>query len=103
MIVYVAGPMTGYEDLNWPAFKAAEARLAEAGYTVVSPTSKGRPDDPALADKSYEWFLRQDLKVLLEADAVALLPGAQNSNGARLERHVAEKLGMEVRELEEWL
>ena len=94
--------MTGIPDLNWPAFKAAEARLADHGYHVVSPTSKGRPGDPALAGKSYEWFLREDLKVLLEADGVALLDGAENSFGARLERHVAEALKMDVRPLEDW-
>lgn len=95
--------MSGVPDYNWPAFKDAEKRLAEAGYFVLSPTTKGKPTGDAYDDdRPYTWYLREDLKVLLEADGVALLPGSQNSNGARLERYVAEALDMDVRPLEEW-
>lgn len=32
MIVYIAGPMTGLPDLNYPAFNAAEEALTAAGH-----------------------------------------------------------------------
>ena len=35
--VYVAGPMRGYVDYNYPAFDSACEVLREAGYDVVSP------------------------------------------------------------------
>ena len=35
--LYLAGPMTGIEDLNFPAFHAEAARLRALGYTVINP------------------------------------------------------------------
>ncbi|EMY1800810.1 DUF4406 domain-containing protein, partial [Escherichia coli] len=34
MIVYVAGPMSGYEQFNRPAFHSAAKRLTDKGYVV---------------------------------------------------------------------
>jgi uncharacterized protein DUF4406 len=103
IVVYVAGPMSGVPEFNFPAFKEAEARLTEAGYSVISPVSKGKPSSGEYTDdRPYTWYLREDLKMLLEADAIALLPGSENSNGARLERYVAEKLDYAVGTVDEW-
>ena len=37
MKIYIAGPMSGYEDLNYPAFAQTAAVLRNAGHEVVSP------------------------------------------------------------------
>jgi hypothetical protein len=47
--------------------------------------------------------MREALRLMLTADAVALLPGWEDSRGALLERHVAMQLGMIVRELSWWV
>ena len=102
-VVYVAGPMSGIPEFNFPAFVEAEKKLADAGYDVISPTAKGKPEgDQYDGARPYEWYVREDLKMLLEADGVALLPGAQNSRGARMERQVAEFLKMPVGSVDEW-
>ena len=51
----------------------------------------------------WAWYLRRDLAALLGCDAVALLPGWQDSKGACLERHVAEQLGMPIYRLADLL
>jgi hypothetical protein len=39
--VYLAGPMRGYSDFNFPAFMAAEALLLEQGaYEVFNPAAR---------------------------------------------------------------
>lgn len=88
--VYVSGPMTGLPEFNFPAFNAAEAMLREQGYDVENPASKGIID-------GWEWedYLRLDLRLITECDAIYLLPGWENSRGARLEVHVADELGLE--------
>lgn len=39
--VYVAGPMTGIPELNFPAFNAESARLRSEGLTVINPAEHG--------------------------------------------------------------
>jgi len=98
MRLYIAGPMTGLPKYNLPAFDAAARELEAAGYDVVNPGRHG-------VDPEFTWtdYMRRGLTELLTCDGVALLPGAHNSNGARIERRVAEDLGMLVLPLWEWL
>lgn len=97
--LYIAGPMTGHDDYNRPAFHQAAAQLRGAGYHVISPAET--PQSTA-APEWADWT-RASLKRMLDADAVATLPGWQTSRGARLEIHVAAQLGMDQRSLAYWL
>lgn len=101
-VVYVAGPMTGYPDFNYPAFNDAAEALLSAGYEVRNPVDSEQHNDTG-GHQTWSWYLRQALKMLVEADGVALLDGWEESRGARLEVHVAEQLGMDVRPLAKWL
>jgi len=87
--VYVAGPMTGKPDLNFPAFHGAAASLRASGYEVINP-AEINPDPTA----KWEDCMRQDIAQLVTCDGIALLPGWQNSRGAKLEQHIATQLGM---------
>lgn len=42
MKVYLAGPMRGKEDHNFPAFHFAAAKPREQGYEVFSPARRAR-------------------------------------------------------------
>lgn len=96
--LYVSGPMSGRQDFNYPAFREAAARLRAFGYTVLDPSEVRRPS------KFPEWgdWMRSALTLLLQCDAVAVLPGWSNSNGAEIEVMLAKGLGMEVRTVDEW-
>lgn len=95
--LYISGPMTGIPEWNFPAFNAAADRLRGLGFDVVNPADGGAEEG-----KAWEAYLREDLRLLLDCDAVATLPGWRNSRGARLEVHVAESLGMDVRLVDDW-
>jgi len=90
--IYIAGPMTGLPEHNFPAFHAAAERLRQAGWEPVNPAENfdGRTDLPR------ETYLRADIKLLATCEAVALLPGWEESRGARLEYLIAWELGMPV-------
>lgn len=87
---YVSGPMTGYDDYNFPAFNAAADELRAAGWEVLNPADKGVIDGWDWAD-----YLRYDLEeIASKATHIYTLPGWRESKGARLEMHVCEELGI---------
>lgn len=89
MKVYLSGPMSGIPDNNFPAFHEWAARLRAQGYDVVSPAEIQEAE-------TWELCLRADLREMCNCEAIALMPGWENSKGANLELHVAHRLGMQV-------
>ena len=89
--IYIAGPMTALADLNFPAFHAEAARLRALGHEVINPAEIN-------PDKHMTWreCMRTDIAALVFCDAVQLLPGWENSKGATLEHHIAERLGLHI-------
>ncbi|BEJ50761.1 hypothetical protein Ri1_33600 [Aeromonas dhakensis] len=90
--VYVAGPMTGLPEFNQPAFFAAEAHLKSLGAQVMNPAIL--PDG-----WSHEAYMRIAIPMLMECEAVAFLPGWQQSKGARQEFTRAHAFGMDLYQL----
>lgn len=97
--VYIAGPMTGYPEFNYPAFHSTAGRLRCMGFDVISPAELN-PIDPSLkVDEKYHAelypsYIRRDITALLECDHICMLKGWQASKGATLEHHIARVLGM---------
>ena len=89
--IYISGPMTGLPEFNFPAFHAAAKRLRADGNEVRNPAEVG--EEPGL---QWEDYMRKDLRLLCDCDAIYLLPGWEKSKGAHLELHIAHRLGMEV-------
>lgn len=100
--VYVAGPMTGIPDFNYPAFNAAAEALRAAGHTVLNPVDSEQHNDTGKPQR-WDWYMRHALRMVLDSEALALLPGWENSKGARLEFQVADSLGLPCRPLSDWL
>jgi hypothetical protein len=97
-VIYVCGPMSGYEDYNWPSFRAATSQLRKLGYVVRCPTESG-----ASFELSWAECLRLSLRLMLDCDALALLPGWEESRGAAEEIRLARTLKMTVRPLTYWV
>lgn len=89
--VYIAGPMTGIEEHNYPAFNEAAKTLREAGWHVENPADHGVVEGAQWAD-----YLHYDLGRLATCSALYLLPGWEKSRGACLEVLVAKELGMTI-------
>ncbi len=98
--VYIAGPMTGIEEYNYPAFNDAAARWRERGWRVFNPAEHELPtveQEAALSvDEIRALYMRKDIEWVMESDAVALLPGWQNSKGAQAEVTVARVLNLDL-------
>lgn len=99
--VYVAGPMRGYPNFNFPAFDRAAAELRSQGWDVVSPAEHDRSVgfDETKADATPEFLVSAfawDVEQILACDAVYFLPGWENSEGATLEHAVAKSTGKRI-------
>lgn len=89
--VYIAGPMTGLPEYNYPAFHLMAARLRGLGYSVLSPA-----EHDLGTDKPRELYMRRGLELLMKSDMVVLLDGWSASKGAVLEVDVAKALGLKI-------
>lgn len=116
MNIYLAGPMRGYKDFNFPAFFAAAEVLRKDGHQVFNPAERDTNEfgsEKLKSEKGDEAELSRNLgmdglsltrKVFLhdthyictQADAIALLPGWEKSKGANAEKALAEAIGLKV-------
>jgi dATP/dGTP diphosphohydrolase, N-terminal/Domain of unknown function (DUF4406) len=110
MKLYTAGPMTWIPQFNYPAFDQVATVLRRKGFDVLSPAemdsdemrerAMASPDGAPGAIAGLEsWgdMLARDVKIIAdEADGVVLLPGWEQSKGARLEAFIARHVGKPV-------
>ncbi|MBB9724688.1 DUF4406 domain-containing protein [Escherichia coli] len=87
--VYIAGPMTGYENFNREAFHRAEEALKREGHTVLNPAVL--PD--GLTQPQYMDICMAMIRCV---DRIYMLKGWHLSAGAKAELALAEKLGHAV-------
>lgn len=92
--IYIAGPMRGRPEYNFPAFRTAAELFRRRGWIVVSPVEVGLlfGNNPEVHGSEY---IREDLIHLARCHAIALLPGWEASTGARCEVAVALTLGLQ--------
>lgn len=109
MIIYLAGPMRGYADFNFPAFDFAATKLRTQGHEVFSPAERDREREGTEFGKgnatgSVEEATKQGFSlrnalgddtafICAKAEAIALLPGWEKSSGANAEWTLAKALG----------
>lgn len=106
-VLHIAGPMTGIEESNYPAFNAAEVELRAAGYDVLNPVRSDVEETAVYdyVDETTTWdaYMRNGINQLIRATGIVLLPGWLHSRGATLEVHIGQQLGLDIRDLTEWL
>lgn len=89
--VYLAGPMTGIADFNFPAFNAEAEILRAQGLSVLNPADHG-----IVAGANWADYLRHDIAGLASCERIHLLSGWSKSKGAQLEVTIAKALGMAI-------
>ena len=91
MKIYISGPMTGYPDLNFPAFDYAATVLRKAGFDAVNPVDVN-------PDPNADWFdcILVDMRLVKDCDAIYLLKGWEQSPGAQIEYWTAKKYKKEI-------
>ena len=92
MRLYLAGPMSGVPEHNFPLFHRVAAQLRAQGHEVFNPAE----NKDGGQSKPRAFYMRLDIPALIAAEAVVVLPGWQRSRGASLEVWLALDLGMPI-------
>ncbi len=117
MKVYLAGPMRGIPEFNFPAFHAAAAKLRADGHEVFNPAERDIEEygldlsndnltgSEEEATAKHGFSIREALGADMawicgHAEAIALMPGWKNSKGAQAEYATAMALGLTIIVLE---
>lgn len=107
MNVYLAGPMRGYPQFNFPAFFKAAKKLEKQGHKVFNPAAKDITHYGSLkkVEKEYNQnpqkvmrdVIKKDLLwIINKAEQIAVLPGWKKSKGVKAELALAKFLGIDI-------
>jgi hypothetical protein len=90
--IYISGKITGliFEDA-FAKFREAEIHFLNLDYEVVNPMKLTHNHD-----KSWESYMKEDLKAMMDCDAIALLANHKDSKGALIEKELAIQLDFMV-------
>ena len=113
MKIYLAGPMSGIKDFNFPEFRRWAAFLRQQGHEVFNPAERdeeihrkeifeGAGDIEACEKQGFS--LRNALGadtawICAHAEAIAMMPRWEHSGGARAEWALAQALRLPTRYL----
>lgn len=100
-IVYIAGPMSGYDNFNFDAFDEASHSYKERGCSVINPADLSRNlaigEGIDVKELPIREMLLVDLTHLItRATHVHMLNGWQYSKGAKAEHAIAISLGLTI-------
>lgn len=106
--LYLSGPVTGEPYNGWGAFADARNTLSNAGFQVLDPhdlvpSVMSHEGAMLLCINNLTDHMWRDNRPKPWFDGVALLPGWEQSEGAKLEKAVAEACGIPVKTVDEWL
>ncbi len=105
--LYIAGPMTGIEGYNWPAFNEVDDALQAVGIETVNPAKMDEAyhveDSIPAADfatgkdvgaVNLASFLKRDFHYLTTCEGIVFIEGWQDSIGANCELLVGQMAGL---------
>ena len=107
---YLAGPMSGVPQFNFPLFGRVADDLRTLGYAIISPAELDDDETRRIALSSFDggpeekhesWgtYLARDVKLIADmCKGIIFLPGWRKSRGARLEAFVGILCGHQFME-----
>jgi len=107
MIVYIAGPMTGYAEYNKSGFEIAEKYLEStyASAQIINPcvldeqhgiVLTGKSGNEEVSPELKETIVRRSIEAVFECTHLYMLNGWENSTGACAEHAIGLWLGRNI-------
>ena len=92
--VYISGQITGlhYTDAEANFNNASDYLTNNFDYTCINPMR----EIPFNKDWGWEDYMKADIKLLMDCDAIFMLNNYKNSKGATIELMIATALGLTI-------
>ena len=89
--LYISGKISGIEERAALVFRGIQETLEKEGFEAVNPMALPHQHD-------HEWssYMKEDIKALMDCDGIYLLNNWNLSDGAIIERNLAQKLKMPI-------
>lgn len=84
--IYISGAISTDPDYK-RKFDCVEKMLKDKGFKVVNPTKHEK------LGKTWVHYMKKDIKQMMDCDAIYLIPDYKTSNGAKIEKKLADDLG----------
>lgn len=86
--IYISGKISDmpYHEA-FEKFERAENMLKEIGFEVINPMKLDHKNAVTWSD-----YMRTDIKALMDCDNIHMLPNWRSSEGAKLEKYIANEL-----------
>jgi hypothetical protein len=92
MKIYISGAITNNPNAKAQFDKAKKTLLElNKGYEPISPM-----DLPHEHDQSWNAFMREDIKAMIDCQGIYLIEGWTTSKGARIEKELAQSLDFKI-------
>ena len=95
-VLYIAGPMSGFVDFNYPQFDLAEKMLRglwpARGNHIINPANNFNRNQGL----TKEVYLRRAFGQVMASDYIYMLPAWETSKGATLEHDIASVLSLHI-------
>ena len=92
MKVYISGPISGATAYR-QSFEKAVEYLKHLGYDVVDPSIIDPPNKDTIFE-SWDYYMREAIKLMMDCDRIYMLEGWEESYGAKIEHMLAKELRM---------
>lgn len=105
--VYLSGPMTGKNNLNFEEFDKYEKKFKNLNFEVINPhnlftkqevdnITKKLDNKEISFEEHHGYFMRKDIKEMMDCDFIAVLDGWEKSKGANIEVYIARNINMPI-------
>lgn len=101
--VYISGPITSNKEHYKEEFAKAKKYLEGKGCVVINPAEddyteevKNAGIEDIWSHEAWLWYIKRDMDIVSNCDAIYMLLNFENSQGAIIEKATAEKVGLDI-------
>ncbi|MDR0675737.1 MAG: DUF4406 domain-containing protein [Elusimicrobiota bacterium] len=98
--LFLSGPITNIDDYR-KRFDQDDNLLTSKGWAVANPTRMGLEIFPDTED-GWKDCMKETISIMIKCNGVALMDGWEKSRGSKIEKEIADILGIPTKTVIDW-